>query len=139
MTIPCMKRAIAVSFALLALAGCGRDAPETGSKDTEAIEVAEEAMSAIADLEAESDELASALDDLKADRKGLSKRLANVAGRLRSSIGDLRAALADAEGEATSASGSAGAAVDKAESALRELSILENRFDYHLRNGHGGG
>ena len=139
MTISAMTRAIALFFAALALVSCGRDEPATeptSDAAVEAQEAADEALASIADLEAETAHLTDELAELKTDRKKLATRMWDISGNLRAAIADLKSSLADLEGDVDGAAARASEALDEVGAAARELAVLENRFDYHLRRGH---
>ncbi len=71
-----------------------------------------------------------------AGRAGL--QLEQVSARLWRSLDKLRGSVAEARSADSSAASDASSALANASSALRDLAILENRFEYHLRQ-HGGG
>jgi hypothetical protein len=48
----------------------------------------------------------------------------------------VRSSLSDANSDAEAARASADSALGEVEAALERLAVLENRFDYHLRNDH---
>jgi chromosome segregation ATPase len=71
----------------------------------------------------------------------LSRRLDRVRDRLQGSVADLRGSLADLGGSLDGASSKADQAASEASSAAsrvervaRDLSVLTERFDYHVRN-----
>ena len=64
---------------------------------------------------------------------GMSHGLWRAAGKLRTAVGELKSQIGVAAGAQTSAT----SALDKALQISRDLSVLEQRFDYHLR--HSGG
>lgn len=143
MTIRGMKRAVALGVvSLIALGGltsCGRDEPAAAAEDRAARETAkaaqaevEELAAGLEDLESELDEVRTELDDVRADRKDTAARIERVAGRIWDSISSLRSALNDTEG----LSAEIDAALGEARAAARALSVLESRFEYHLRNDH---
>ena len=141
MTIRAMQRAVVLSvLAALAAASfvaCGpSDKPTDSGAAEEAQQLAEEATDAVGDLEARTDDLAAELDRLDAGRRSLADKFDRIHGDLRDSISNLRASISEATSDAASAEDSAQAALGELESALKRLSVLENRFDYHLRNDH---
>ena len=146
MTIRGMKRAVALGvvslIALGGLASCGRDDPAAGAEDPAVREAAKAAEAAqadldelraeLSDLESEFDDVRTDLDDLRAQRKNAAARIERVAGRIWDSIASLRTALNEVEGT----SAEIAAAFGEARAAARALSVLESRFEYHLRNDH---
>ena len=138
-TISAMTRAIALFFAALALVSCGRDEPATeptSAAAVEAQEAADEALASIANLEEQTADLTDELAELKADRKKLAERMWDISGNLRAAIAELKGSLGDIEGDVDGAAARASEALDEVGAAARELAVLENRFDYHLRRGH---
>lgn len=136
MTISGMTRALALFFAVLTLVSCGRDAPEpTSDEAAEASQAAAGALESIEALEAQTDELAADLAALKVDRKTLAARVGKISGKLRGAIADLKASLDDMEGDVEGAAATAGDVLARIGGVARDLEVLENRFDYHLRKG----
>lgn len=144
-TIPPMKRAAAVALSACALlflvaTNWGRD------QDAEAVRQAtagqarllDDAMREVALLRQHTTKLEARLGKLEEDGTAVSDRLERVSDRLWSSVAKLRAALARAESDASSARTDVASALANATAAARSLSVLENRFEYHLRQ-HGGG
>ncbi len=115
--------------------GSSDDGPEAAPTD-ETRELAEEATELVGDLEARADDLAAELDRIDADRRKLATKVERVQKNLRDAIGKLRSSLSDATSDAASAHGSAQEALNDIDAARKRLSVLENRFDYHLRNDH---
>lgn len=150
MTIPTMTFVKAfLLVALVLFSGCAQDggAPEGPGADliaaTEAAESAAEAAKAVAVLEGRVAELE---DELAAAEAGsddavttMAARMKKVRERMWSSIADLRASLISASSDADSAAGEAQRALGEVASALRQLNVLEDRFDYHVNKQHGGG
>lgn len=97
------------------------------------------AEEAVADLQRELNGVESRLDDLTADRKQLSGRLERVSTALWDSLRRLRGDVAAAADGSKSALARVEDAAADAEGAARQLSVLEDRFEYHLRQDHGGG
>lgn len=136
-----MQRAVIfvmlAALAVSSLTACGRDENSDASSSTgESLAIAEEASQAVADLEERADELADDLDRIDGDRRALSKKLERIHNDLRDSIANLRASISDVESDASSARDSAQNALSEIQSALERLSVLENRFNYHLRKDH---
>jgi hypothetical protein len=135
--------------ALLLAVACGGPeglAPSARDRLETATDVAEQARDearAASDL---AEELEGQVDDLTADlhraakaRRQMVGRLALLRERLWASVGIVR----DGLGEARSVSGAAAAEADdalaRAAEVARDLSVLQQRYDYHLRRYHGGG
>ena len=140
MTIPSMKRALATLLLILALGACGEDGSPTGAilEDEEARKLASDSMRAVDLLEERADELEAELEELRSGRSEAADRLETVTQRLWSSLSKVREALAEVKGGNAAAASEASSALSQASSAARSLTILENRFEYHLRQ-HGGG
>lgn len=138
MSIVTMRRAAALVLAAGSLAGCARaQALDPAAKERldDARATADEALDAVAGLEARL-EIAEA--DLEQAGR-VSKRVDEVSERLWASLAKLRRSLDEVRAEAGDAGADADAALGRAEQAARDLALLENRYDYHLRRYHGGG
>jgi methyl-accepting chemotaxis protein len=92
-------------------------------------------MDAVDDLEVRLEGLE---DDLDAAGK-VGERVDKVSERLWASLGKLRKSLEEVRSGAGEAAANADAALVRAEQAARDLALLGNRYDYHLRRYHGGG
>jgi hypothetical protein len=133
-----MRRAAALVLAAGAFAGCARaQAHDPAEKERldDARSTPAEAMDAVDDLEARVEELEG--DLAAADR--VSERVDRVSERLWASLAKLRKSLDEARGAAGDAAANADAALGSAQQAARDLALLGNRYDYHLRRYHGGG
>ena len=138
MSISNMTRAAALVLAAGTFAGCARAPsldPAAKERLDDAREAAAEAAAAVDDLE---DRIAALEDDLD-DAAGVKERVDRVAERLWGSLGKLRKSLDDVRSGASDAAATADAALSRAEQAARDLAVLGNRYDYHLRRYHGGG
>jgi chromosome segregation ATPase len=131
--IPGSSLAAVVLLASLALSACG-----SGEADEALVAAQRRADDALADLEQRTDELETELGGLRADGEDLTSRLDALAARLRQRTRRLEDAIATAKGSASSAAGEAADALGTASEAAREISVLTNRLNYHLRN-HGDG
>lgn len=139
MTIRTMKRALATLLLILALGACGDEGSPTGAlKDEEARKLASDSMRAVDLLEERAAELERELSEMRSERGDVARRLDTVTQRLWSSLAKLREALTEVKDGNEAAASEASAAAGQAASAARALTILENRFEYHLRQ-HGGG
>lgn len=86
--------------------------------------------------------LASLKKDVAALQEGndrTTERLGRVTDSLWASLRKVRGLVSDARAGSNDALAEAGSALQRAESAARNLSVLEDRFEYHLRADHGGG
>jgi hypothetical protein len=134
--MPLTSRAITIVAALAVLTACGSDAgaDRTDPADAAARAQAAEALDRVASLTDRVERLGSELrDQERAQRRladGIETRLGVLAERLREALDAVRVAAE-----------SAGADADAAEAQIggiaRNLSVLKERFDYHLRNGGG--
>ncbi len=79
------------------------------------------------------------VDRLEGRYERLGRRLAEARTDLRSAIERLKATLAEARQTSRSAGSQAQDAIAEVENAARQLSVLEDRFEYHLQRDHGGG
>lgn len=140
MTIRAMpaRGVAALCVALLALGACGSEDPPS-TADEQAREQAAAAEAAVETLQETTSELVERLEDLEADGARYETRLAAITERLWKSLGNVRSSLGDARDDSGSALSQVSSALAEARAAARELTILENRFDYHLRSDHGGG
>jgi hypothetical protein len=100
---------------------------------------AAQASAAVARLESRVADMRSDLKTLDASNERMRSRLGKVSTGLWGSLDRLRASLREARGTAAGANQEAMAALERAENAARNLSVLEDRFEYHLRSDHGGG
>ena len=132
-----------VALALLAAAGAwtwARAGAEEGlgaARSAGARAAAAEA--ALEDLTTEVEALERRMAVLTKDNDRFVTRMGRVRESLWGSLQRLRADLAAARSGSREALAGAGAAADEARSAARQLSVLEDRFEYHLRADHGGG
>jgi chromosome segregation ATPase len=125
---------LALTLALF-LGACAANEPPTGSNaaSTEAVEALE---ARILELEAQ------VADDLEAegsDRAKLEGRLDRLADKLERSLDRLREALGGVKSGSADARDAADSALATARSVASDLTVLEERYDYHLRRYHGGG
>jgi uncharacterized protein YoxC len=140
-----MKRARGFVLVILALGtlvlpacGPGEETDEAERAAAEQAERLDEALGEIEDLKLRTQELEDELAVIEDDRQAKAADLDRVSERLWASLAKLRGALADAKASVDSASSEASSALANAGAAAREVTILENRFEYHLRQ-HGGG
>jgi chromosome segregation ATPase len=138
-----MKRAALLVLAVLTafvVAACGSEEPDDSAALeealTEARETAEEANEAVSDLETRVDDLVADLDRLDAQGRNFSDKFDRIHKDLRDSIANLRESLSGARSDASEARSTADSALGEVNASLERLSVLENRFDYHLRNDH---
>ena len=143
MRIPGNRLAAAIAFAVVGLAACGGgegdgELEAAQQRSTEALEDIERLEGALDELDGELKALGVDNDELTADHDELAARLGDVNGRFKKSVGELTAALTELEASTMTARSNADDALGLAAEATRDISILTNRLDYHLRN-HGGG
>ncbi|MGH2695194.1 MAG: hypothetical protein ACRDJJ_10340 [Actinomycetota bacterium] len=127
-----MKAASAALVALVLLAGCGGD-PESRPDGSQAA-----GQPGLDSLEDRIVELEGLVDDLGASDDRLATRLRRTTQRLQGSVSALRSSLRAAEEDAGGALDDAGAALSRVEQVARDLSVLTERYDYHLKRYHGG-
>ncbi len=137
-----MRLGLFVATIALALAGCGRgEAADAGLLDTtdeQAREQVADALRAVELLEDRTAELEAEVASLRDQRARAAARLDKATRRLWSSLSELRGSVAEARAAGESASSEVAAALSQAGAAARALAVLDNRFEYHLRQ-HGGG
>jgi predicted nucleic acid-binding Zn-ribbon protein len=124
--------AAAVTVAV-ALPACGSGSGSDESlvrKADEAMTTAERSLEAVDELEGEVAALESRLDDARRKGAALSSRLDKATTKLWDSLDRLRTTTDDA-------SASASSAVASAQAAARDIAVLTQRFDYHLRQAGG--
>ncbi|MEA2460674.1 MAG: hypothetical protein QOH90_851 [Actinomycetota bacterium] len=140
MTIRPMSRMAAALLLILPLtASCGIGrADDTAA--TERVEQAEReaarAVAAVSSLRARVGELEAALGGADDAAAGVTRKLDDISGRLWASLKKVRAEIRTAR---SSASDEAASALAEAQQVARDLSVLKERFDYHLVHDHGGG
>lgn len=143
MTIRPMHRLVgAVLVVALAFVACGRDG--SGEAEAQAAAAAEaemrrqldEALDAVAAVEEQLAELAERVEENERETKRTATKLGRIKDRLWSSLAKVRDSVDEAEGAGAAAASKAAGALDQAAAAVRDLAVLENRFDYHLRK-HG--
>ncbi|HET7482899.1 MAG TPA: hypothetical protein VFK89_08570 [Actinomycetota bacterium] len=123
---------------LVLLAACG----DSGGGDTTPAAAdprLDKALSQISSIQRTADGLAARVERLENRRDHMTERIDNLAARLGSALSDLRESLRARVGAADEAAATANDALNRAQSALDGLSVLENRFDYHMKHDHGGG
>ncbi|MGI8774010.1 MAG: hypothetical protein ACR2KQ_03170 [Actinomycetota bacterium] len=143
MTIRSMMRAIALLLVVSALGACGDDGDIVDTAAAEEVQAAQaeasDAAAAVARLETRIEALEEQLDAAAAAGSKAGKRLDYLAGRLKSSVEDLRGSMREVRGVADGAAAEMSAAVSKVAEVARRLTVLEDRFNFHLKKEHGGG
>lgn len=124
-------------MALAVLAACSRGELDSSMQERleEATSDATRALDKVSGLESRVDGLSSSLDDLRRD----GTRFGADVEKLRESLSDLRSALRGVRSSSSSALSEASSALAVAQQAARDLAVLEQRYEYHLRRYHGGG
>ena len=135
MRIPGSRLAAVIVLASVTLSACGSG--EGDEALVAARQRAENALEGLRELEQRTGELETELGDLRAAGDDVTSRLDALAAKLNTKTEKLVTSIADAEASASAAAGEAGDALGSAGDAAREISILTNRLNYHLRN-HGG-
>ena len=134
MTIFAMRLMAAAVTVAVVLPACGTGSGSDESlvrKADDAMAAAERSLEAVGELEGEIAGLEDRLDDARRKGAALSGRLDKATQRLWDSLARVRSSVDDA-------SGSASSAVATAQSAARDIAVLTQRFDYHLRQSGGG-
>lgn len=132
MTICAMRLvAAAVTVAVvLPACGSGTGSEESLRKADDAMAAAERSLKAVDALEDEVASLETRLDDARRKGAALSSRIDKATEKLWESLARIRASTDDAAGSASSA-------LSSAQSAARDIAVLTQRFDYHLRQSGG--
>ena len=100
---------------------------------------ADEARATATALSSRLDRLQEEIGRLELRYERFGRRLAAARADLRAALERLRSSLADARQTSRSAGSQAQDAIARVENAARQLSVLEDRFEYHLQRDHGGG
>jgi hypothetical protein len=127
---------------VLAAAGCGREQiRDESARDTagRALQAAADLGDRVATLEAAVAEARHSLSAARTRARATAAEMRSLERRLRESLDGIRTNLETARSTVASASEDAAAALDHAAQSVRDLSVLEKRFEYHLRIYHGGG
>ncbi|MCA1706912.1 MAG: hypothetical protein LC808_28075 [Actinobacteria bacterium] len=132
-----MAAALLLVLPLTASCGIGRAEDTAATERTEQAEQgAARALDAATSLRRRVAELERELSGDADAASAANERLDEISGRLWASLKKVRAEIRAASG---SASDEAAAALGEAQEVARELSVLKERFDYHLVHDHGGG
>jgi chromosome segregation ATPase len=132
-----MQRVIGAALALAVVAGCGRGDLDSSTQERldDAATGATQALDEVDVLESRVDALANSFAEVRRDREHIDAKVK----KLREALNDLRSSLKDVRSSAGSAASDAGAALAEAQELARDLAVLEQRYEYHLRRYHGGG
>ncbi|MFN2593787.1 MAG: hypothetical protein ABR579_02720 [Actinomycetota bacterium] len=134
MTIAAVHRLVGISLVAVLLAACG---DSSGTSLESVNKRAGEAAAAAASLRSEVAGLESQVAKATADKQKTIDHISALNRELHKAISRLNEATQAAKNAAKSASSSASSALADAQQAIRDLAILTQRFDYHLR--HSGG
>ena len=140
------------AFAALACAGllfgaCGTGEGSLEADDQAAIDAAAasaaEALDAISALEDEVADLRSDLAGAKSASDDARAQVEEVADWIWKSMKKVRASIAGVRARSDESVGAVSAraedAIARVEAAVRQLSVVSDRLDYHLATEHGGG
>lgn len=136
--MPLTSRAIAIVAALAVLTACASDAGSARSDPADAAARAQaaEALDRVASL-------ADRVERLGSEIQGQERAQRRIVDRIETRLGVLAERLREALAAVRVAAESAGADADAAAAQIGgiagNLSVLKERFDYHLRNSNGGG
>jgi chromosome segregation ATPase len=128
------RAAAALVLVALVAASCGEDKPAVATQaELEAAQAeTQEALDAIGSLEGRIADLESTMERKDRAADDLVSGLSDTLDQLKASLKRIKAAAAQASSSAQLAAGEISAAV-------RRLTVLEDRYDYHLKRYHGGG
>lgn len=132
------RGAAALVLVALALASCGGAEPLGDAAQEQIDDAGSQATEALAAVDSLTERLSVLEDELAGvtlERKRLSEQLDEMASTLALQLKRLEKKLAAAKGSAAAAAASADSALAAAQEAARNLTVLERRFDYHLKNG----
>ena len=128
---PVRWAAVAVAAAGL-LTACGRATDEARAAAARALDELSTLRDRVSELEVSLEETAEELDDARGVEARLSKDIGDLSGRLDRSLQRIKANLSEVR---SSSSEGVSAAVAEAQGVARDLEVLEERFNYHLRQG----
>lgn len=136
MRIPGSRLAAVALLASFALSACGSG--EADKALATAQRRVEDALEGVTELEERTTHIETELGGLRADGDDLTARLDALAAKLKERTKRLESSIAKAKGSSSAAASDAADALGTASEAAREISVLTNRLNYHLRN-HGDG
>ncbi|MEA2487759.1 MAG: hypothetical protein QOF16_1413 [Actinomycetota bacterium] len=134
MTISAVHRFVGVALVAVLSTACGTS---SGPSLDSVSKRASDAAAAVSSLRSEVAGLKSQLQAAAAAKKKTLDHVAALNHQLNKAVARLDRATRDAKTAAKTASSSASSALADAQQAIRDLAILTQRFDYHLR--HSGG
>jgi uncharacterized protein YicC (UPF0701 family) len=134
-SLPARVVIVAVAVAGL-LSACGEAGDDARVAADRALEQVDALEARVSDLEGALEAATEGLDRARAFEGRISKGLDALGDRLERSMARIKENLSDVR---TSASEEAASALAQAQQVARDLEILEQRYDYHLRRYHGGG
>ena len=129
---------VLAALGFVVLAACGDSGSGGDVNATTADHKASQALAAIDELQDHADDLSKRIADLENQRSDMKDRIENVAARLQAALDALRDSVSERKGAIESATSAASDALSRAQSALDGLSVLEHRFDYHLKHSGEG-
>jgi DNA repair exonuclease SbcCD ATPase subunit len=132
----------AAAFFVAVSAGCGDASNPLSGSDETARRDAAQALEAIEDLRSELEaDVAGLHDELEAAEGGeesLIRRLEKLSDRLDRALARVQRRFEALGGSSRTAARSAESALSEARAVARELAVLDERLDYHLKNHRGG-
>ena len=128
---PARLAAVAVAVAGL-LSACGRGTDEARAAAARALDELSSLKERVSELEVALEQTSSDLDRARGAETRFSKDLDAISARLDRSLEGIKSNLSEVR---TSASEGVSAAVAEARGLARDLEVLEERFNYHLRQG----
>ena len=129
---------IVAALGFVVLAACGDSGSDGDVSAMTADHKAAQALAAIDELQDHADDLSKRIADLENQRSDMKDRIERVAARLQAALDQLLESVSERKGAIDSATSAANDALTRAQSALDGLSVLENRFDYHLKHSGEG-
>jgi uncharacterized lipoprotein YehR (DUF1307 family) len=133
-----MYRATALAVVALALAvGLGACGSGGSVSPSEAAARAGQALSGLHSLQAKVDALQARASAQNGVAKSLAARLDKLSHQLSASMDRFKASIVGIRSASDKAAQDAAGALSSAGSAARQIAVLTQRFDYHLR--HSGG
>jgi chromosome segregation ATPase len=131
-----MKRPIVVAAACVLLVACGDSSGDSSPGPSEG--ASDAALDEIASVSDRVEEFEGELARLRSGDARLARRLRELGAELRASIGDIKESVRAARSNAAGTAADIDSALARLSGIERDLSVLTERYDYHLKRYHGG-